>query len=84
MAAIEDLHLRSVDVSHAFINSEIDTEVYMAHPCCFVQHGPEYVCKLNKSIYGLKQSPRLWGEKLGAAMKDLGFTKAYSDPCWIM
>ena len=80
LAAIEDLHLRSVDVSHAFINSEIDTEVYMAQPCGFVQHGPEYVCKLNKSIYGLKQSPRLWGEKLGSAMKELGFTKAYSDP----
>ena len=80
LAAIEDLHLRSVDVSHAFINSEIDTEVYMAQPCGFVQQGPEYVCKLNKSIYGLKQSPRLWGEKLGSAMNDLGFIKAYSDP----
>ena len=80
LAAIEDLHLRSVDISHAFINSEIDTEVYMAQPVGFVQHGSEYVCKLSKSIYGLKQSPRLWSEKLGAAMKELGFTKAYSDP----
>ena len=80
LAAIEDLHLRSVDVSHAFINSEIDAEVYMAQPCGFVQQGPEYVCKLNKSIYGLKQSPRLWSEKLGSAMKELGFQKAYSDP----
>jgi transposase InsO family protein len=80
LAAIEDLHLRSVDISHAFINSDIDTEVYMAQPPGFVQYGPEYVCKLNKSIYGLKQSPRLWGEKLGAAMKELGFIKAYSDP----
>ena len=80
LAAIEDLHLCSVDISHAFINSEIDTEVYMAQPQGFVQNGPEYVCKLNKSIYGLKQSPRLWSEKLGAAMGELGFTKAYSDP----
>ena len=80
LAAIEDLHLRSVDISHAFINSDIDAEVYMAQPCGFVQQGPEYVCKLNKSIYGLKQSPRLWSEKLGSAMKELGFTKAYSDP----
>ena len=72
--------MRSVDVSHAFINSEIDTKVYMAQPHGFVQQGPEYVCKLNKSIYGLKQLPRLWGEKLGSAMKDLGFVKAYSNP----
>ena len=80
LAAIEDLHLQSVDISHAFIDSEIDTEVYMAQPVGFVQHGSEYVCKLSKSIYGLKQSPRLWSEKLGAAMKELGFTKGYSDP----
>ena len=80
LAAIEDLHLQSVDISHAFINSEIDTEVYMTQPVDFVQHGLEYVCKLSKSIHGLKQSPCLWSEKLGAAMNELGFTKAYSDP----
>jgi transposase InsO family protein len=80
LAAVEDLHLRSVDISHAFINSDIDAEVYMAQPLGYVQHGPKYVCKLNKSIYGLKQSSRLWGEKLCAAMLELGFKKAYSDP----
>ena len=80
LAAVEDLHLRSVDISHAFINSEIDTEVYMAQPPGFEQYGPEYAAKLSKSIYGLKQSPRLWGEKLCAIMMELGFKKAYSDP----
>ena len=79
LAAIEDLELRSVDISHAFINSEIDTDVYMAQPYGFVQHGAEYVCKLYKSIYGLKQSPRLWSEKLESAMIALGFKKTYSD-----
>src|ERR1700742_2036699 len=57
LAAVEDLHLCSVDISHAFINSDIDTEIYMKQPEGFSQNGPEYVCKLNKSLYGLKQSP---------------------------
>ena len=80
LAAIEDMYLQSVDISHAFINSDIDTEVYMKQPEGFEQGGPEYVCKLNKSLYGLKQSPRLWGEKLAAVLGTMGFNKLKSDP----
>jgi hypothetical protein len=79
--AIEDLlfaFCRHLTCIHQY--GEIDTEVYMAQPLGYVQHGPEYVCKLNKSIYGLKQSPLLWSEKLDFAMKELGFKKAHSDP----
>ena len=68
LAAIEDMHLRSVDISHAFINSDIDTEIYMKQPEGFKQGGPRIVCRLNKSLYdGLKQAPHLWGEKLSSA-----------------
>jgi len=79
LAAIEDLELRSVDISHAFTNSDIDAEVYMKQPEGFEQHGSKYVCKLNKSLYGLKQSPRLWGEKLAEVLLGMGFQKTYSD-----
>ncbi|EEB89105.1 hypothetical protein MPER_12841, partial [Moniliophthora perniciosa FA553] len=65
LAAVEDLHLRSIDISHAFINSDIDTEIYMTQPEGFRQGGPRIVCRLDKSLYGLKQAPRLWDEKLG-------------------
>ena len=44
LAAIEDLELQSVDISHAFTNSDIDTEIYMAQPEGFVQGGSKYVC----------------------------------------
>ena len=84
LAARDDLHLRSVDISQAFINSDIDTEVYMEQPEGFkegVTKGQgRIVCKLNKSLYGLKQSPRLWSEKLGEALHSMGFKKIYSDP----
>ncbi|KDR64885.1 hypothetical protein GALMADRAFT_82563 [Galerina marginata CBS 339.88] len=79
LAAIEDLELRSVDISYAFTNSDIDVEIYMEQPEGFKQGGPRTVCRLNKSIYGLKQSSRLWGETLCAVLIELGFKKTYSD-----
>ena len=79
LAAIEDLDLRSVDISHAFINGDIDAEIYMKQPEGYEQGGPNHVCKLNKSLYGLKQSARLWSEKLAGAMAQMGFKRLYSD-----
>ena len=57
LAAIEDLELRSVDISHAFTNSDVDAELYMKQPEGFKQGGSNMVCRLNKSLYGLKQPP---------------------------
>jgi hypothetical protein len=72
LAAIEDLELRSVDISHAFNNGDIDAEIYMKQPEGFEQGGSKYVCRLNKSLYGLKQSPHLWGEKLAEVLFVMG------------
>ncbi|CAA7264650.1 unnamed protein product [Cyclocybe aegerita] len=79
LAAIDDMHLRSVDISYAFTNGDIDVEIYMKQPEGFVQFGKEYVCKLNKSLYGLKQSAWLWSEKLTKVLLEMGFKKTYSD-----
>lgn len=84
LAAIEDLELRTVDISHAFTNGDIDTEIYMKQPEGFKEGGPEKVCRLNKSLYGLKQSPRLWSEKLTSILAQLGFKRLESDPCVYM
>jgi len=79
LAAIEDMELRSIDISYAFTNSDIDVEIYMAQPQGFKQGSKNLVCKLNKSLYGLRQSPRLWGETLAKALSSLGFNKTHSD-----
>ncbi|KAL6325227.1 hypothetical protein AAG906_023072 [Vitis piasezkii] len=51
-----DLELHQMDVKTAFLNGDLDEEVYMEQPIGFVEVGKEdLVCKLNKSIYGLKQ-----------------------------
>ena len=41
---------------------------------------PNYVCKLNKSLYGLKQSPRQWYERFNTCMSNLGYSRFQSDP----
>ena len=80
LAACEDHHLRFIDVSNAFLNGEIDAEVYMRQPEGFERGGKNMVLRLNKAIYGLKQASRQWKEKLVHILVDqLGFKEIYSD-----
>ena len=76
------LQLHQVDVTTAFLNGELEEEVYMQQPRGFVFEGKEnLVCKLKKSIYGLKQSPRCWNTALDKQIKEMGFVQSTSDPC---
>ncbi len=60
-----DLEVHQMDVKTAFLNGELDYDIYMAQPEGFVnEHKPKHVCKLRKSIYGLKQSARCWNTTL--------------------
>src|SRR6201999_870275 len=79
LAALEDLEIESVDISSAFLNGEIDAEVYMQQPEGFPQGRPDQVLRLLKSIYGLRQSPRLWHKKLNSVLVKMGFKKIKSD-----
>ncbi len=71
-----------MDVKTAFLNGELKEEVYMQQPEGFVVKGKEHlVCKLNRSIYGLKQSPRCWNIVLDEQLKKMGFVQTTGDPC---
>ena len=58
MVTIEDWELRSVDITSAFTNGVLEEEIYMRQPEGFRIGGPDMVCKLKKSLYGLKQAAR--------------------------
>jgi hypothetical protein len=82
LAAKFDHELEQLDVPTAFLNADLDEEVYMAIPEGF-RHGKEGSClRLKKSLYGLKQAPRNWYKKVSAFIVDrLGYKATISDPC---
>ena len=75
-------YVHQMDVVSAFLNGELKEEIYMKQPPGYVQLGKEnLVCKLIKSIYGLKQSPRCRNQKLCDHLKSLGFKESGADSC---
>ena len=84
LSALEDLELYSVDISTAFLNGDMDHDVFMDYFQGFEELGfgkrtPGYALKLAKSIYGLKQAGRQWYKKLDSSLQSLGFAKVKSD-----
>ena len=82
LAATKNLLLHQMDVTTAFLNGTLEEEVYMKQPEGFVKKGKEnLVCKLKKSIYGLKQSPRCWNNALDGYLKSINLEQSNADPC---
>ena len=73
LAAINDLHLRSIDISHAFINGDLEETIHMHQAEGFHTGSPNQVYHLHKSLYGLKQAARQWNKKLHDALASMGF-----------
>jgi hypothetical protein len=70
-----------MDVKTAFLNGEIEDEVYIEQPEGFVvQNERSHVCRLKKALYGLKQVPHSWNEKIDGFLMSLGFNKSATNP----
>jgi hypothetical protein len=69
----------TVNISNAFLNGDLVEEVYMEQPDGFEQGKPGHVLWLWKSLYGLRQAPRVWNEKLDSALQEMGFTRVCCD-----
>jgi hypothetical protein len=72
--------VHQLDVKNAFLHRTLTEVVYCNQPTGFVDHVHlDMVCKLNKSIYGLKQTPRAWYNLFVAYLLSLSFLEAKSD-----
>lgn len=73
--------MHQLDVNNAFLQGSLKEEVFMAQPSGMKdQQYPNYVCKLHKAIYGLRQAPRAWHDALKSFITSHGFTMSKNDP----
>lgn len=75
-----NLMINQMDVESAFLNGKISSEVYVKQPEGY-EDGTENVCKLKKTLYGLRESPRAWYECLDKFLLKTGFKRSKYDYC---
>ena len=68
------------DIKTAYLNAPIQEDIYIEQPEGY-QKGKQMVCKLKRSLYGLKQSGRNWFECLSSHLLELNFKASLHDPC---
>jgi hypothetical protein len=79
LVAAQDLELHQLDVKTAFLNGKLDEEIFMQQPEGYEKGGPNVVCRLKRSLYGLRQAPRAWHTRLKEELGHLGFEPSEAD-----
>jgi len=78
-AVAKGWELHQMDVNNAFLHGDSEEEVFMRLPPSFSSNSRTKVCKLRKSLYGLRQAPRQWFAKLSFTLTTYGFVRSYAD-----
>jgi hypothetical protein len=72
LAVENDWEIQQMDVKGAYLNGDLKEEIYMNQPEGF-DDGTSHLCRLLKTLYGLKQSSREWNHKLDSKLTEMGF-----------
>ncbi|GJY58277.1 retrotransposon protein, putative, ty1-copia subclass [Tanacetum coccineum] len=82
IVAFYDYEIWQMDVKTAFLNGHLSEDVYMVQPEGVVDpKHPNKVCKLQRSIYGLKQASRSWNKRFDEEINKIGFSQNPDEPC---
>jgi hypothetical protein len=82
VATTFDFEIEQMDVKTTFLHGDLEEEIFMKQPEGYAVKGKkELVCKMKKSLYGLKQTPRMWYQKFDTYMLVIGFTRSKEDHC---
>ena len=79
--ASRGLGMEQMDVATAFLNGDVEEEIYIPQPRGYERGTHGKVCKLKKALSGLKQAARAWNHKLKETLGRAGFTACDEDPC---
>ena len=84
IATFEDWDIDNMDVDTAFLQSPVHEVIYVSQPEGFEQRGRggrELVCRVHKSLYGLRQAPRNWNKEIDGWLCEFGLKPSQADPC---
>lgn len=81
IASMDKLHIRHVDVKNAYLNGQLQEAIYMRQLRGFETESNQQICLLKKGLYGLKQSGRVWHQKLNEVLQKLGSVNCAEDDC---
>lgn len=84
VSAVKGYHLPHLDINNAFLYGELEESIYMKIPKGLEIQGEHQnlVCKLNKSLYGLRQASRQWFLKFTSVLTGFGLTQSMADPSY--
>lgn len=81
IASHRKMYVKHVDVKTAYLNRQLEETIYMRQPEEYSTGSERKVCRLRRSLYGLKQSARVWNRKVDSVFKTLGFKQCRTDQC---